>query len=140
MPGTSTPIYPQTIRNYAAQILPADGTGKKTLVTGGTNGSRVDAVNVASTETTARDLQIWLSNGTADFLLATISVPANSGNNNAAPSVDVLRHYVLPGLAVDASGNRILYVESGWSLKASATSALTAGKELVLVASAGGDY
>lgn len=140
MAVTATPIFPQTIKNYTAQILPADTTTKKTLCTGATNGTRIDAINVASTDTSNRDLQFWLNNGSVDLLLCTVQAPLNAGNTNAVPSVDVLRSSQFPGLSYDANGNRILYVANGNVLKVACTGTVTAAKEIDIVATASGDY
>jgi len=140
MAGTATPIFPQTIKTYAAQLLTADGTTKKTLVTAGANGSRVDAINAASTDTTARDLQLWITQGGTDYLLGTVQLPINAGNTNASPSVDVLRSAQIPGLAYDANGNRVIYLGSGAVLKVAVLAAVTAAKELDVIATTAGDY
>ena len=79
MAGTATPIFPQTVKNYVAQILPADTTTKKTLVTGATNGTKIESITVASTDTSARDLLLYLTVSAVDYLLGTVAIPINSG-------------------------------------------------------------
>ena len=140
MAGTATPIFPQTIRGASAQILNADGTTKKTLCAGGTNGTRIDAISVASTDTAARDLQLWMNNGSVDQLLCTVSIPINSGNANNVAAVDLLRSSFGPMLAYDANGNRVLYVPNGYTLKVAAATSVTATKQLDVLATAAGDY
>ena len=140
MAGTPTPIFAQTLRNASAQILPADTTSKKSLSIGAPNGTRLEGITAASTDTVDRDIVLWMNNGSIDQLLATITIPANSGNSNAIPAVDLMNHPMLPGLSFDAYGNKILLVSSGWSLKVSAATTLTAGKQIDVVATSGGDY
>ena len=139
MAGTATPIFPQTVKNYVAQILPADTTTKKTLVTGATNGTKIESICVASTDTAARDVQLWMTISAVDYLLATIAIAINSGNTNAVPTVDIMRHAQWPGLSYDSSGNKILYVGSGSVLKIAALSTVTAAKEIDVLA-IGGDF
>lgn len=139
MAGTATPIFPQTVKSYVAQILPADTTTKKTLITGATNGTKIEALNVASTDTLARDVQVWMTISAVDYLLATVSIPANSGNTNALPSIDLLRHAQWPSLSYDSNGNRMLYVASGAVLKVASTVTVTTAKEIDFLA-IGGDY
>ena len=139
MAVTATPIFPQTVKSNVAQILPADTTTKKTLVTGGTNGSKVESITVASTDTTTRDLQFWMTISAVDYLLATVNIPVNSGNTNAIPAVDILRSAQWPGLSYDAMGNKILYVANGAVLKVACTTTVTAAKEIDVLAS-GGDF
>jgi hypothetical protein len=137
MAGTATPIFPQTVKSLAVQILPADASALKTLVTGATNGTKVEAITVASTDTSARDVAVVMTISAVDYLLTTISIPANSGNTNALPAVDLLRSAQIPGLSYDAFGNKILYVASGAVLKVKATTTVTAAKEIDFLAVSG---
>jgi hypothetical protein len=139
MAGTATPIFPQTVKTYAAQILPADASGVKALVTGGANGSKVESLNIASTDSTARDVQLVMTISSVVYVLGTISIPANAGNTNTIPSVDAFRSGQWPSLSYDASGNRILYVASGAVLGIKALTTVTAAKEIDAIA-CGGDF
>lgn len=139
MAVTATPIFPQLIKNYVAQILPADVSNKKALVTGATNGTKIEAITVASTDTAARDVQLIMTISAVDYILSTASIPANSGNTNALPAIDILRHAQWPGLSYDSNGNRIIYVASGAVLNIKALTTVTAAKEIDALA-IGGDY
>ena len=139
MSGTATPIFPQTVKNYVAQILPADASNTKTLVTGATNGTKIESINVATTDSSSHDVQVVLTISSVTYLLATISIPANSGNTNSAPSVDLLRSGQWPSLSYDACGNRILYVASGAVLGIKSTTTVSTSKEIDVLA-IGGDF
>lgn len=139
MAGTSTAIFPQTVKTFVAQILPADTTTKKTLVTGGTNGTKIEALMLTSTDTTSRDVQFWMTSGGTDYLLCTISAILSSGNTNSAATIDVLRHAMFQGLSYDSNGNKILYVASGCVLKVACLTTVTAAKEIDIVG-CGGDF
>lgn len=140
----ATPIFPQTIKNYVAQILPADTTTKKTLVTGGVDGTKVEMINIASTDTAARDVQFFLNDGTTDYLMLTLAIPANSGNTNALVAQGFLSSSLtaapyLPWFSfpLDNNGNRYIYIANGFSLKVAALTAVTAAKAIHFVAQAG---
>ena len=139
MPGTATPIYPKTVKNYVAQVLPADASALKTLVTGATNGTKIESITVASTDTAARDLQFTITISAVTYVLATVSIPANSGNTNALPAIDILRNAQWPGLAYDSNANKYLYIASGSTLKINTLTTVTTAKEIDVLAS-GGDY
>jgi hypothetical protein len=139
MAGTATPIFPQTIKNWTAQILPATASAKVTLVTGATNGSKVESINIASTDTTARDLQLILTISSVDYILGTLSVLANTGFTNAVPSINVMNHSQLPIFSYDNNGNRYLYVASGSVLSVKTLTTVTAAKEVDVFAF-GGDF
>jgi hypothetical protein len=140
MAGTATPIYPQTIKNWAVQILPADTTTIKTLVTGGTNGSVVEWLNVTSTDSANKDLLWYLNDGTTNYLISTQNTPLNAGNTNAVAAVASLNNTTLfSSVPFNNSGNKFIYVANGWSLRVSAGAAVTAARVINIVAH-GGDY
>lgn len=140
MPGTATPIFPQTVRTPAVQLVNASGTTLQTLFAGGANGSQVSAITVASTDGTARDIRLWMTISSVDYLLCTVSIPANSGNTNALPPIDVFRSTMVPGLSFDAMGNRVLYVASGATLRVSAGAAVSSSTAISVVVTSAGDY
>lgn len=148
MAMTATPVYTQTIKNWAVQILPADASTYKTLVVGGTNGSIVEMITAYSNDTTLRDVQLALNDGTLTYPMITMTVPVNSGNasNAQAAPISMLAGgtpYALPGTwpatPIDYTGSKYLYVASGWTLKVKALTTVTAAKELDFVAQ-GGDF
>lgn len=138
MAGTATPIFPQNIKNGAVQILPADTTTLKTLITPSANGARVDSLLVSSTDTTARDLQLYVTKDAVDYLIGTISIPANTGNTNALVMINAFAHTNIgPFLTNDLNGNKVLFLESGSVLKAKTLTTVTAAKAVNLFASYG---
>ncbi len=140
MAGTATPVFPQTISNFSAvQILPADTTTLKTIVTPGANGCKVENILVQSTDTSAKDLVLVVTKGGTDFPLATISIPANSGNTNALIPISLFQHAMLVGLNIDAFGNKYLYLGNGSVLKARVGATVTASRVISLFPQ-GGDY
>ena len=140
MPGTATPIYPQTIKNWAVQILPADTTTVKTLLSGGTNGTVVEMINIHSTDTVARDMLFYLTTGGINYPLFTINIPINAGNTNAIAAVAPLNNTTLwPSPPFNNSGNKFIYVANGYDLRVSVTVAVSATRAISIVAH-GGDY
>jgi hypothetical protein len=137
MAVTATPIFPQSVKPNGAQILPADTTTKKTIVTAGANGTLISALNITSTDTSARDIQLWFFNGSVDQLLCTISIPITAGGTNAIPSVAPFQSSQCPAMPYDANGNRVMYLGSGQSLKIAATTTVTAAKQIDAIAWAG---
>lgn len=139
---TSTPVFPQTLGNGIQQFANADGNGSgnaKTLYTAGANGSKIEAILVSSSDTSARDLVICIYISSTLYVLTTFSIPITAGLTNAIPCVDLLRHTQFPGLANDANGNRYLYLASGSLLKAYMGTTVTSAK-LVNVLTQAGDY
>ena len=129
MAGTATPIFPQTIRNVAVQVANADGTTKKSLLAGGTNGTKLEMLNVSSTDTAAQVFYLYMYDGTIYHLITTINVPASSGNASTTVPVDFFKNTQLTTLPSDTNGNRYLYIASGWTLYVGLTTGtVTSGK------------
>ena len=135
----STPIFPATIKSSVQQILPADTTAFKTLYTGGTNGTRIDAIFLSSTDTTNRDIQFYVSIGGTDYLLATVLVSQGLGNTNNVYSINAFQNLSFQMLNFDPNGNRYFYLEASAILKCKCTTTVTAAK-VVAIHTQAGDY
>lgn len=137
MPVTNTPIFPQTIVNTPVTIVNADGTGKKTVYTGGTNGSKVENIQVTNTDSgVAYTLQFFMTISATDYLIGSVNIPLSAGNTSAAPTVNALNYANNWGVALntDSNGNNYLYVANGTTLKAAVTVAVTAAKTVTILA------
>lgn len=143
MAVTSTPIFPQTPQDWPVQILPANTTAQVTLVTAGANGSKVEMLNVASTDTSARVVQLFINDGSTSYLLCTVNIPANAGNTSGTVSVDLLniKNNTTGCIALpyDTCGNQYLYVKNGYTLKVASLTTVTTAKALNFLAM-GGDF
>jgi hypothetical protein len=137
MAVVNTPIFPQTIFVETKQIVNSDSTNLVTLLTGDADGTRIDSIIVSSTDTTARDLQLWITKSATDYLLGTVQIAINSGNVNSTPSVQYLTASNFPVLPVDANGNRFLMLDSGVTIKAKVLVAVTSAKAIALTISGG---
>ncbi len=139
MATVATPIFPQVIKTGVAQIAPADTTTLKTLLTADADGTRIDNIFVTSTDTSARDLQFVVTISAVDYIIGTLSIPANSGNTNALPIIGVFSHSQFIGLSNDVNGNKVLFLGTGAVLKVKSLTTLTAAKVISIIAQCG-DY
>ena len=149
MAGTSTPIFPQTVKNWFAQLINATNaytlpTGSSTsttnlvsLIAGDTNGDKVESINVTSTDTSARDLVLVLITASNTFILGVVSIPATAGTVNNIVSVDILRNAQIPSLSYDSNGNKYLYVASGSTLYVGTLTQVTTNKTVDVTAQGG---
>lgn len=137
MTVVATPIFPQSIGNPAVQILPADTTSLKTLITADADGTTVNRIFVASTDTAAKDLQFYVTIASVDYLLGTLAIPANSGFTNSVPLVSVFNSSQFPGMLVDNNGNKTLHLAAGSVLKVKALATVTAAKAISIFAQTG---
>lgn len=149
MAGTPTPIFPQTVKNWFARLLPATGaytipstasttvTALVALVVGDVNGDKVESLTITSTDTAAQALVLMLVTASDSFCLGVVNIPLTSGTVTAVAPIDVLRSPVFAGLPFDANGNKYIYVPSGATLYLGTLTAVTAAKSIVAVASGG---
>ena len=129
------PIYPGTIKNAALDIEPGDTTSLQTLVTAGSNGSRINSISVISDDTSDVVLAIWYNDGSNDYLLGSVNIPTLSGTDGSAPAVSLLNSTDLPFLGEDLA----LYLEGSDIIKIAALTTVTTAKKITLVAHYG-DY
>lgn len=126
----TAPTFAKQPRKGLAQILPADTTAQKTVITAGSSGSKVLSLHASSTDTADRDVAISLVRSATTYLLGTIKVPLSSGNTNAIFPLDLLNTTVFAFglLAVDHDGQHYLNLESGDTLVVNALTTVTAAK------------
>jgi hypothetical protein len=129
------PIYPGTIKNSGLDIENADSTGLQTLLTAGTDGSRINMISAVSDDTAEMIVDLYINDGATDFLIGSVTVPTLSGTDGSTPAVSLLNATDLPYLGEDLS----LFLEGGFLLKAAVQVAVTAAKKVTLVATYG-DY
>jgi hypothetical protein len=125
--------FTQNLKLSGVKILPADTTTLKTLFTAGTDDSVVKSINVQSTDTAARVVNLYVNDGTTDFLIGSVNVPLSSGNTGTAATIDLLGGTLMPSLPYDANGKRILPLPAGDSLKVSSKTTITAATEITFV-------
>lgn len=119
----------QTPKSGKVQIANADASNQKTVYTGGANGSKISGMILQSTDTSARDVQISITNGGTSYILGTVTVPIGAGNSGSVPSVNAFNNAQLPGLPVDSDGNPYIFLASASdALTISSLTTVTSGK------------
>jgi hypothetical protein len=114
----TTAQYASTVQNASAQVTTANtnrnGTGTiVSVMTGATNGTRIDDIYIVATgTTTAGVVRLYISDGTNIRLWQEIIVPAVTPST----TVPVFSYTLL---------NQALILENGWSLQASTNNAET---------------
>lgn len=132
---TAAGSFPQKPKNWKVQILPADTTTLKTLVTGSADGSKITAVIATSSDTAARDITIGITRSGTFFPLGTITIPITAGQIAATPAMNILDISKIPGLPFDSDGNPYIFLADGTDLlQVKALITVTAAKELDFIA------
>jgi hypothetical protein len=133
MPKSTNLNFTQNIKLSGAKITPTETTTLVTLYTAGSNDAIVKAINVQSTDTAARVVQLWVNDGATDYPIVAVNIPLRSGDNGTAASVDLLGGTLTPSLPYDANGKRVLPVPAGYILKVSSQATVTADKTITFV-------
>jgi hypothetical protein len=133
MPKSTNLNFTQNIKLSGAKIAPADTTTLKTLYTAGSNDAIVKAINVQSTDTAARVVELWVNDGSTDYKIGAVNIPLRSGDNGTAATIDLLGGTLMPSLPYDANGKRILILPAGYILKVKSQATVTAATEITFV-------
>lgn len=131
---SATPAFVSAVATGVIQILPADTTTLKTVVTGGASGTKVTSLLLSSTDTADKVVQLWLTRSGVSYLLGTVAVPLSSGTTAAILSINAFSTTVIPGLPTDNDGQRYLLLKSADKLEVAVTVTLTAAKVINAVA------
>jgi hypothetical protein len=106
----------------------------KELYTASTDDAVVKSINVASLDSAARVMSLWIVGTDAQpVLVGAVNIPANSGNNGTAAAVDLLGGTLLPSAVYDSAGKRIFPMKAGQKLAVSVP-AVTAGTQINVTA------
>jgi hypothetical protein len=130
---SNLPFFPQSINTVEQTIVNSDGQTVKTILTAGTNGSKVSMLQATSTDTTARDVILYITISATNYQLGQISLPITAGAVNSTPTVNLLNSSQLQ-LPVDANGNPFIYLGNGASLSVNAPVTITSAKTVTLLA------
>lgn len=133
------PVFVGTPKNGKVQIANADASNNKTVVTAGSNGSKVTALQLQSDDTSARDVRISIVNGGTTYPLGVVTVPIGAGNSGTVPSVDALNSAQMPGLPRDSDGNPCILLVSGDTFVVNALTTVTTAK-LITATAIYGDF
>jgi uncharacterized protein (UPF0371 family) len=138
MPFTqnTSPTFAKQPKLGLAQIVNADASAQKTVITAGGNGSKVLSLRATSTDTSARDVQFAVVRGGTTYVLGTVAVALTAGFINSAPSVDLLNTSQSPigSLPFDHDGQKYINLESGDTLVVLALTTVTAAKAISVFA------
>lgn len=106
----------------------------KELYTASTDDAIVKAINVASLDSAARVMSLWIvASDNQPRLIGAVNIPANSGNNGTAATIDLLGGTLIPSLPYDSNGKRIIELKAGQKLAVSVP-AVTAGTQIAVTA------
>lgn len=133
MAANTQPVFTDTVVRGSARFLPADTTTVKTVLTAGTDGTRIDYLLISSSSSAAEAVTIYLNDGTYDIPIATVEVPIGAGTLTTETAVNVLDPAVCPFVTAD----RRLYLKGGDLIRASVD---TVTDNVLYVVAIGGDF
>jgi type IV pilus biogenesis protein CpaD/CtpE len=130
----AAPSFPSVVATAVQNILPADTTTTKTILTAGASGTKITGLQIASSDSSAKIVQVFLTRTAVDYNLITVSIPAGSGNDSTGVLAAIDAFLLMAGLPVDNDGQRYLLLKSGDTLRWSCTTTVTVGRKIDIVA------
>ena len=127
------PVFPNVLQNVVYSLT---STSLVSIYTAPANGARIDSLNFTSTDTSNRDLSIYITVSGTDYLIGTISILANSGTISTVPAKAGLNDANLALPINDPYSNRVIILKGAAELKIQAT-ALAGGKTITVTGLAG---
>ena len=117
-----------------AQILNADASGQKTLLTAGAAGAKVTSIAAMSDDSSARLITLSVLRSAVNYPIAVVSVPANAGTNGTAAAANLLDESLSSWVPVDNDGQRYVLLEAGDVLQVKSGSTVTSAKAVTICA------
>ena len=134
MAVVATPIFPQAPRNGKVTIVNADGTALKTVYTADADGSKIVSLMAVSTDSSARVVEVGITNGGNFSQIGCVNVPIDAGTITGTPAVNLLNLTSMPGLPIDNDGQPYLLLISGDTLQVRVQVAVTAAETIFVTA------
>ena len=143
MANTNVPYFLQSLGIGPVSFANADSANtKKTLVTGGTNTSKVVAVTATNTDgANAYVAQLWLVRSSTAYLLTSVNIPVNSGSDGTAAGIDIM-NALFAGLPISSGSTGFeqqsyIPLQANDLLQVSLTTQVAATKTVYVVATFG---
>jgi hypothetical protein len=119
---------------FTSADIPTDENGVTgttyTLCTGNSDDSIIISGLFTSTDTSSKDILIYMTSGSTKYNIGTLNIPLGSGFSSGVPSVSLMNNTQLPSLISDMDGNKIIHLKSGWSLMIGLKTSLTTNKQI----------
>lgn len=126
--------FTQEIEVKHLALTSANTTTAATLYTVAANDAVVKSLTATTTDTSAVNLQIYINDGSTDYLLGTVRVAAASGTDGATAAVNLLSSSLIPGLPVDVNNRTILPLKYGHVLKVGCLATMTSARTTTITA------
>ena len=97
---------------------------------------RLYSISATSTDTTARDMTVWLYTGATGFQVGKVAIALSSGNTNAVSQTDVMGSSLMSATfqkEADSNGKPYINLPAGWGVKVGIP-ATTAGTYITTIA------
>src|SRR5262249_33998578 len=126
----STAVFAQSPKHTQIAIVYAQTSANKTLVTAGTNGTKVTGITLCSDDTSARVVQIQITRSAVTILVGSVNVPTLAGTDGTTVGVDGMSSTLIPGLPVDNDGQKYIFLGPGDALTIKSTTTVTVAKTI----------
>lgn len=126
MAANNQPVFPLTPQFGSVSIANADAQTVKTVFTAGANGARVSKLCLVSTDTTNRDVGIYIN----AILVATVQAAAGAGTSSSNAAKDVFADTNFKQSYYDANNNLVIDLKATQVLGINAPVTVTSTKTI----------
>jgi hypothetical protein len=137
MTKNTTPYMLQNDVYTSTLFENADGTNIKDICEAGTDGSYVYMVQVTGNNSTARDITLFLNDGSNNIPIKLATVAINQGTVIATPDplrlIQPTAGFVV-GRLLDRDQNYYIPLPTGWKLRMRVNTAVTSGQAITVIA------
>lgn len=127
-------FFTKAANNQGTDFENADGTTKADIFTAGTEGSIIRSIAITSDDSAAMAVLFYFQDGTNEFCIGRVEVPAGAGTDGTTKAINVLNTDDFPWTKYDNAKNRIIMLANGEKLQAAMVAEVTAEKKVVVAA------
>lgn len=130
MAANTSPIFERAVIDDAVTFTSADTTSKKTILTGATDGTRVDSIMCSTNDTVTVNLAFYIEIGGTDYYIGNVNLPIGAGYTTVAR---------VEAMATLSPTLGYLVLENGNELKTNCVATMS-GSVTTTVVAMGGDF
>jgi hypothetical protein len=125
----------------SASFTSADTTVIKDILVApsaaGDEGLRIMGIAISSDDSAARDIKLYINDGTTDHPIHHVDIPITAGTDGSTATVDGLNTINAPWIIVDSAGNKYFDLKKGYKLRGKMIATMTAAKTITVTVIAG---
>ena len=126
---SNIPTFTEGLIFQITQFIDSDALALKTILPTTSNGVRITGIDLSNSDSDL-EFELYVNDGSTDYLFWTGEVPADSGNNDGIPLLSCLQLNSFTAKSLDANSNAFLDLPATHSLKLKMNNAVSASESV----------